>query len=180
MRYNDSSFILLEESFFSENGVIEKPWEEPNEVVVYRRTSELHVPEDLNLEVPFSNFEKFCASFLDNDQSKTFTDAQHLLLKGTKNSLEVCQVSNPKVLLDLLDRAGLKSYTEPCRYMVRIPCGEYNLDIVKFLDLQDIYVNIFKCNKDAPDEGLENLKKYLDLKTPISKEWASIYLDSST
>lgn len=178
LNYSKAYFVLLEESFFSENGKQENPWIDPENVIIYRRTSELTLTGNSeNRNLNFEEFEKLCNEFFEL-KTKTLSNTKRYVMIGSRRFLELTEIDNPVVLFYFLEKANLKPYLEPSRYVVRIPCGDYNLDIVKFVKGEDLYVELTKNFSDARNQGIESLQRNLGLSEELKTDWANLYLKS--
>lgn len=177
LRFEDANYVFLEESYLSTDGRVENPWIEPEEVTIVRRTSMMEVSKDWDHPEKgiVENFEILCEKFFDDSIPKTLNNVKNFIMGGTRDTLDVMEISNLPMMLSIFKKARLSSYLEPSRYVVRVPCGEYNLDLVKFPKVDKLYIEITKLYQTTSNRGAESLCRILNLGSEIKSDWANIY-----
>lgn len=172
LRFNETNFVYLEEQYLSENGKVEQPWKEPKDVIIHRVTAELPKNESVDFEKDFSNFEVACKNFFNDERSKTLANLKHFLFIGSKEDLNATEIANWSVIDALLNKANLKEYLGFGRWLIRIPCGEWNINIVKIAKSEDLYLEITSVWGEKSDA--EKLQQTLELTNPLDLTWAEI------
>ena len=174
LRYNDTQFIYLEEQYLSKGGRLEKPWKDPEEVIIHRASAELPKNENVSFETDLKSYKNFCKDFFDESKPKTLANLKHFLMTGTKGALDATEIANWNVIQSIQQKVDLKSYLEFGRWLIRIPCGEWNINLVKFAGLDSFYLEITTVWDKKSDA--EKLHQTLSLKNPIDSTWAEIAL----
>lgn len=178
LRYNDTNFYYIEESYFSKNGEKEKTWVNPKESVIHRLTANIPLnAEKVNFEENKKDFINFCNNFFDNSRTKTFANLKNFLIIGNLDNLKYSEISNWKVIEDLLYKTGLKEYFSINRYLIRIPCGSLNLNIIKIEEFEDLYLEITEISPSEQEKL--NLIKDLALNNQINDTWVSLKINHS-
>lgn len=172
IRYNDTQFYSLEEDFYTPKGQLKEPWPEDTSTVIHRMTASLPISEPKFEEDPKSLLQT-SKEFFDIDVPKTLVGARHILLLGKKNKLEFTELSNWKVVSDLLNLQGLDVSLTCSRFLIRIPCGLLNLNITKLFNTNETYLEVTMVEPDA-DYQLKDLVQRLNLTEPMSVTWADI------
>lgn len=175
LRYNDTQFIYLEEQYLSKDGKLEKPWKDPEEVIIHRASAELPKNENVNFETDLEGYKDFCKNFFDESATKTLANLKHFLMTGVKGALDATEIANWNVIQTLQQKVNLKSYLEFGRWLIRIPCGEWNINLVKFAGIDKLYLEITTVWDKKSDA--EKLHQTLSLKNPIDSTWAEIALN---
>ena len=175
LRYNDTQFVYMEEQYLSKNGLPEKPWKEPEDVIIHRVTAELSQDTtSVEFEKDLEAFKVFCKNFFDESLTKTMTKLKHFLMTGTKDTLDATEIANWSVVDDLLNKTDLKEYLDFGRWIIRIPCGEWNINFIKIASVDKLYLEITSLWDKKSDA--ERLHQTLSLKNPIDSSWAEIAL----
>lgn len=174
IRYNDTQFYLIEEAYYSKGGKKEIPWKAPEQSTVHRLTAELPLDrEKINFEKDLTSFVNFCNYFLDNTKTKTYTKLTHTLLRGLKNDLKYTVISNWSVLEDLFEELDLKEYFYLNRFLIRVPCGSLDLNIIKIENIEKLFLEIVDLDSN---QDSQKLKKDLNLTEMLDKSWTDIAL----
>lgn len=143
LRFNDASFNYIEELYFSEDGRLETPWTPPyEESIIYRLAASWPKPSDMDFERNFESFKTRCADFFDETKAKTLSDLKKFLLVGTKDDLQATEIANWAVIDRLLDRTTLDFYLQLSRWLIRIPCGNVNINLVKIPKIETLFLEI--------------------------------------
>lgn len=177
LRYNDTQFYFLQEAYYSNRGKKETPWRKPKSVIIHRLTAEKTFKDDtkgLDFENHKDLFIKCCTDFLDKDKSKTLINLKHFLLIGEKNNLKATEISNWEIIEELFKKVDYKDYLNFGRYLIRIPCGSLNLNIVGFAEgnQKDLFLEITQIVDNQKD--LKSIQKDLELKNPINAFWTDL------
>lgn len=175
IRYNDSEFYSIEESYYSKNKKEEIPWQKPKEVIIHRRTASFIKDSKIDFEKDPESLKDFLKFFLNFEVAKTFQGIKHFLIIGKKNSLMASEISNWIPLETILNKGKYFEYLYMARILVRIPLGPLNINIVKILDVPDLFLEITSVNNEK--ENINSLIQTLELKNGIDKNWTDILLD---
>lgn len=176
LRFNDTSFVCLWEEYLSKNGQEEEPWINPEDVLIHRITASRQIPQTLDFEKDFEAFKSFCREFLSSNSTMSLCNLSHYILIGKQYDLKASQIANWEVCSALFDRCKLKAYLELDRCLIRIPCGSLNLNIVKFLDKEELYLEITSLDESSTKE-LQKLQGDLQLSNPLYTTWTDLYLN---
>lgn len=178
LRYNDTQFYYIEENYFSKDGKKEETWVNPKESIIHRLTANISLNTDkINFEENKKDFLDFCNNFFDNTKTKTFSNVKNFLMVGEINNLKFSEISNWEVLEELLYKENLKEYFYLNRYLIRIPCGSLNLNIIKIEEFDELYLEITEVVSNAQEKL--NLIKDLDLNNQINESWVNLKLNHS-
>lgn len=157
LRYNDTQFLYREEQLYGN-------------IILRRIEGKLDIIGDFEKEP--NVFESLCEGFFDPKLSKTFENTKNYLFVGsTLNDLKVTAIPDWNVIAELFKKINLSCKLSYSRYIISIPCGMLNLNIVKFDKDNDIYLEILNFNKD---ENIEKIRNLLNLEKPLDKEWIDI------
>lgn len=176
LRYNETNFVYMEEQYLSKNGKVEAPWKNPKEAIIHRVSAEFPKNEAMDFEKDFNSFKDYCRLFFDESQAKTLSNLKHFLFIGDKDHLNATEVANWSVVADLLDKTDLDEYLSFGRYLIRIPCGEWNINIIKLANGSDLYLEITAVwiNEES---DVEKLHQILSLTNPLDLSWAEIAIN---
>lgn len=178
IRYNDSEFYSIEESYYSKNKKEEIPWQKPKDVIIHRRTSNFIKDFKIDFEKDSETLKDFLKFFLDFDISKTFQNIRHYLIIGKKDSLKASEIINWIPIEEILNKGKYFEYLYMARILVRIPLGPLNINIVKILNVPDLFLEITSINREK--ENVDSLIQTLELKEGFDKNWTDLLLDSSS
>lgn len=158
-RYNDTEFFYIEESYLSKDGKQEKPWKEPVSVTICRAVARQVFPDNVEFEKNLELLKKHCKDFFDENLTKTLSGLKRFLITGTQEELEATEIANWKALQAFIDKTSFKDYLNFGRYIIRIPCGEWNINLVKVSGLSDIFLEITSIhqNEEIPKKLLTDL-----------------------
>lgn len=174
IRYNDTQFYLVEESYYSIDGKKEIPWRNPKQSIIHRLTAEISLnKEKVDFEKDLNTFLDFCDYFLDSTKTKTYTNIKHTLLKGTREGLKYSIIYNWNTLEELFEELNLKEYFYLNRFLIKIPYGSLNLNITKIENIKDLFLEIIELD---PNQDLQKIIKDLNLNNSINKNWTDIAL----
>jgi len=174
LNFNETTFHLLSEAYYSRNAVFIKPWSQP--MTIHRLTGLFEFDKKLvDFEKDFNIFKKCIEDFFNEKFDKTFNNVRHFLLQGNRDELSCTEVSDWQVLENTFKCNDIKSYLSCERLLVRIPCGAANLNIVKFVDFSDLFLEI--TTFDADSQKLSNsLKKNLNLIDGLETSWIELLI----
>ena len=158
-RYNDTEFFYIEESYLSKDGKQEKPCKEPTSVTICRTVARQDFPNKVEIEKNLELLKKHCKDFFDESLTKTLSGLKRFLITGTREELEATEIANWKALQTFIDKTSFKDYLNFGRYIIRIPCGEWNINLVKVSGLSDIFLEITSIhqNEEIPKKLLTDL-----------------------
>lgn len=134
IRYNETSFMLIDETFYSNRKIEETPWKEPKNIIMYRATADLSKPnpKQLDFEKDIKVFIDFCKTYFTDNTTFTFSNLKHFLFTGSEKNLTVSELSNWNALENVFTTVNLQHYLQMERKLIRIPCGNLNINIVNF------------------------------------------------
>lgn len=175
LRYNDTKFFAIDELYYSKNGKKEIPWNEPKESIIHRIVSEIRL-EKCEFEEKKDTFIEFLDYLFDESKPKMFEYAKHILMTGERGNVLATEISLWPVLETVFEKADLAPYLICSRILARIPCGMLNLNFTKLNNSDDFYLEVTPVNSEY--EGLDKLKKDLELGEPITESWGELALKS--
>lgn len=176
LRFNDTQFYFLAENYYSKDSKDSIPWKDSKTSIIHRLVSSLYKTE-FDFEKNHQAFIHFCSDFFNTRKIKTFENIQHVLMFGTKDDIKITELSNWVALEELLKSFDVKDYFYLERLIIRIPCGNLNLNITKLNNIDKIlYLEVTSLDsKLTPNsKDLKKLEEELGLTNPIDSNWVDL------